>query len=129
SFFVRLVWIGGAPGNPGAKTLIVLDGRIQNGNRFECFFVIRVLLQHPLISFDSIARALDVVGRIDAGLVLLVNYSGNENRSGWILRIEIQGALGVLFGFLELSGLVSARRYVEFVLCSAFFVQCAACVC
>jgi hypothetical protein len=79
-----------------------------------------------LISLDSVTGFLNVIGLIDAGPVLLVNYASDEDRGGLIAGIEIEGAFGMLFGLFKASFFVSLRGFVELVLGSDFVYQRAA---
>ena len=67
-------------------------------------------------SLDCFARLCDIVRIINARLVLLVDDAGDEDGSGLIVRVEVQRAFGMLFGFFEMSLSVGARGFIQLVL-------------
>ena len=99
----------------GTKLGVIFGCCQQIGNSFEGLFSLfftGVVLQYALVGSDSVTGPLDIVGQVNSGLVLLMDYPGDENRSCLITWIEIERPFGMLLGILEMTFAVSARGFV-----------------
>src|SRR5205823_6702235 len=96
--------------------LIIVDRGIQNRNRFERLIVLWIILQDDLVGLDSVFCFLNVIGRIDAGLVLLVDDAGDKNRRRFVGWIQRERATSMQLGVFEVPFFVGLRCFVQFVL-------------
>src|SRR5207302_8244480 len=78
------------------------------------------------VGLDGVASSLYVVGLIDAGPVLLVDDTGNEDHRRLVSWLQIQRPLGVCFRFFEVPVFVGPGTRIELVLGSYFVNEGAA---
>src|SRR5258708_879940 len=113
--------------DPVAQVLLVLSESVKHGYRFVGFLIGRISLQDLLVGLDRLLGFGDIVRGINALLVLLVNDTRNENGSGRVIGIEVQRALRVRFGFLDVSVPVGLGGIVKLALRSYLIDDRAAC--
>src|SRR6266550_572321 len=61
-------------------------------------------------------RLRKIFGCIDAGSILAMNNTGNEQGRGFIVRIQFEGSSRVCLGLIEMSLPISPSRLVQLVL-------------
>src|SRR5438093_1013559 len=81
ALFARLIRIIRSLHDPITKLSIIFDCRQQIRDSFESLLSLlfaRIALQHPLVGGDRFTCSLDIVGLINARLVLLMDNAGDK---------------------------------------------------
>src|SRR5437763_5327047 len=96
--------------------LVVLHLPVEVDYRAVRALVLRVLVKYLLVGGDGALADGEVLRRVDAGLVLLLDGACDEERRVLLRRVEFVGRAELLLGVLEPAVPVGARALVQRVL-------------